>query len=208
MPNMISTILKMMCFERRRAMTIYKISKDDKKKGLKKLSRITPKEKGSGKKDFNDKHDYYITFEELASSIKYGNAKNDKGLYHVNSQFIRVRKGKNIDMERHENVPAKYIACVVSPFMYFSKLEKRGIKIKERDDNKIVYFIPIQFMCSLLPKKYSFTENISTELFEMELFKYTGPVSMLTPLSIFNISSEMYLTEKANVEDMTIRVIV
>lgn len=197
--------------ERRKNMTLYKVSKEDKKKGLKKLSSMneTSKKYNDSKKEFKSKHDYYITLQELASAVKYGNAKNEKGLYNITAQLIRIKKNNTSKVETHKDIQAKYIACVVNPSMEFAKLEKRGFKIKERDDGKVVYFIPLNFVCTLLPNnKYSCTENITMDLFDIEIFKYTGPIDMLKSLSIFNISSEVYLTGKASVDDQTINVIV
>lgn len=196
-------------------MRVYKISKNEKKRIKKDISKglcLTTIKSGDNKytktkkksNSFNSNADYYITIDEIMHLKKSSDSKT----HTLSANFIKIKNGKHPVAEHHDNVSVKYIACVVNKYMEFSKLDKREIKCKERDDNNKVYFIPVDFVCSMLPKKYSFTENISTELFDMEIFKYTGNISLLLSLSIFNISNEIYLTSKASVHDHTIRVIV
>lgn len=169
----------------------------------------------SGSKDdmketkLKDKSDYYITMTELFYRIKKSgsNPSSTKKAFRFSTNLVRARKGKDMEEEKHD-IRAKYIMCVVDESLPFAKLDRRKVNREKMNGHNVAYFIPIHFMRSLLPEKISRYENISVELAEIPIFKYTGEIEMFQSTNVFSLSKEIYLTDKADAESAKIRVII
>lgn len=161
-------------------------------------------------KSFKPKSDYYISLSEIIYRIRKNTPVDLRKPFVFSSDFVKFRKSKSPVVEYHEDVKAKYIACVINKNLEFSKLKTRKFKIGEydKDKSKEVYYIPLYFIRSLLPDDYDRSDNISVELSDINVFKYTGDIELFQPLNIFSLSTEIYLTNKPEIPDTKIRVLI
>lgn len=180
------------------------------------LSDNKPKMKGDDSvnktetKSFKEKSEYYISLSEIIYRIKKHVPNDLRKPFTFSSDFVRFRKTKTPVVEFHEDVKARYIACIVDKNLEFSKLKKRDFRVGAHPTmkNKEVYYIPLYFIRSLLPNDYGRMDNISVELADINVFRYTGDIEGFQSLNIFSLSNGIYLTNKPELSDLKIHIII
>lgn len=166
--------------------------------------------KKSATQVFKEKSDYYISLSEVIYRIKKHAPSDLRKPFTFSSDFVRFRKTKSPVVEYHEGVKVRYVACVVDKNLEFTKLKKRSFKIGNHPTlkNKEIYYIPLYFIRSLLPDNYERMDNIAVELADITVFKYTGEIELFQSLNIFSLSNIIYLTNKPELGDLKIHVII
>lgn len=161
-------------------------------------------------KSFKKKSEYYISLSEIIYKIKKHAPSDLRKPFMFSSEFVRFRKTKSPVVEYHENIKARYVACVVDKNLEFGKLKKRDFRVGKHPTikNKDVYYIPLYFIRSLLPDEYERLDNIAVELADINVFKYTGNIESFQSLNIFSLSNGIYLTNKPELNDLKIHVII
>lgn len=174
------------------------------------LSDNKEKKKGDNSVTFKEKSDYYISLAEIIYRIKKHAPSDLRKPFTFSSEFVRFRKSKPPVVEYHEDVKARYIACVVDKNLEFGKLKKRDFRVKDHPTikNKVIYYVPLYFIRSLLADDYGRLDNIAVELSDVNVFKYTGNIESFKSLNIFSLSNNIYLTNKPELGELRINVII
>lgn len=159
---------------------------------------------------FKKNSDYYITLTELFSSIRDLPEKyNPNKSFVIKSEFIRIKKGKHPIPEIHSGVKVRYLACVVYHGIEFPRLDIRKIDRDVWDVNHTVYFIPISIIYPSISIINSRDEIMALrDLINLNIFQYTGSIESFRTESIFTLSKAVYLTNKPDIDDCKIKVII
>ena len=162
----------------------------------------------SEEKTLKKYHNYQIPLSELMYKIRKENTGNNPDSpMKISTDLIRVKNSGSIDIEYIKDIKVKYLACKVNKEYEFSKLEKRRIPIEDAGKDKI-YYIPLNFLKSLLPSDFSRSDSIESELADISIFKYTGDIEILYNTSIFSLSDYIYLARKEGDESRNIEVLI
>lgn len=154
-------------------------------------------------------HLYYITLTEMLHKIRKNGTNLTDSDKAVTFTADMISVGKSCaKICTIKDIKVKYIACSVSKHYEFDKLKKR-VKVEKDDENpgNLIYYIPIHFIRSLVPEKISRDENISGEILDIGIFKYTGEIEQFLCLSVFNLADEVFISKKINQKGRNLRVI-
>lgn len=156
--------------------------------------------------EFKSNSKYFITISELMYHIKKSDTMEKS--YKINTDLIRAKtRNGELSTEYHKGIKVKYLACVVDKGYVFDKLDRRGVE-KEEHATHVIYYIPIYLIASFLGDNISrLDQSVSNDLTEITVFRYTGPEEMLTPISIFNLAYNVFITDEKDISDAVINVV-
>lgn len=159
-----------------------------------------------GDSDFKGKYDYYITIGMLLNKIlkKADGINSIKKGIEISAPFTCVGKKSSPVVEKH-SLKVKYIALRVNKTLDFDKL---SIVADSEDDpdneNYQIFYVPIR----LLIPAFEFPDaEYAAMIRSANHFKCTSKVDTLNGVSIFDLTSDIFLASKKNTKYRNVKVI-